>query len=153
MSWVSPSPTAARCSTAMGSLPRPVQSPRPPIWIGGSSNPAIRRAARNDGWLPQGPATQEGIDLLMTEREKAGRSDRPMAIGHVVIPYVYVGTPKSERRQPCISGSPEQIAETILAGAPSAVNQFQVKFDTDSAGEYAEQVEAFGTQVGPLLRR
>ena len=137
----------------MGSLPRPVQSPRPPIWIGGSSNPAIRRAARNDGWLPQGPATQEGIDLLMTEREKAGRSDRPMAIGHVVIPYVYVGTPKSERRQPCISGSPEQIAETILAGAPSAVNQFQVKFDTDSAGEYAEQVEAFGTQVGPLLRR
>ena len=137
----------------MGSLPRPVQSPRPPIWIGGSSNPAIRRAARNDGWLPQGPATQEGIDLLMTEREKAGRSDRPMAIGHVVIPYVYVGTPKSERRQPCISGSPEQIAETILAGAPSAVTQFQVKFDTDSAGEYAEQVEAFGTQVGPLLRR
>ena len=137
----------------MGSLPRPVQSPRPPIWIGGSSNPAIRRAARNDGWLPQGPATQEGIDLLMTEREKAGRSDRPMAIGHVVIPYVYVGTPKSERRQPCISGSPEQIAETILAGAPSAVNQFQVKFDTDSAGEYAEPVEAFGTQVGPLLRR
>ena len=134
-------------------LARPVQSPRPPIWIGGSSNPAIRRAARNDGWLPQGPATQEGIDLLMTEREKAGRSDRPMAIGHVVIPYVYVGTPKSERRQPCISGSPEQIAETILAGAPSAVNQFQVKFDTDSAGEYAEQVEAFGTQVGPLLRR
>ena len=33
------------------------------------------------------------------------------------------------------------------------MNQFQVKFDTDSAGEYAEQVEAFGTQVGPLLRR
>jgi hypothetical protein len=28
-----------------------------------------------------------------------------------------------------------------------------VKFDTDSAAEYAEQVEAFGTQVGPLLTR
>lgn len=137
----------------MGSLPRPAQSPRPPIWIGGSSNPAIRRAARHDGWLPQGPATQEGIDRLLAEREKVGRADRPMAIGHVVIPYIHVGTPTSERRQPCISGSPEQIAEAILAGAPAAVNQFQVKFDADSAAEYAEQVEAFGTQVGPLLRR
>ncbi len=137
----------------MGSLPRPAQSPRPPIWIGGSSNPAIRRAARNDGWLPQGPATQEGIDRLMAEREKAGRADQPMAIGHVVIPYIHVGTPTSERRQPCISGSPEQIAEAVLATAPAAVNQFQVKFDTDSAAEYAEQVEAFGTLVGPLLTR
>lgn len=137
----------------MGALPRPVQSPRPPIWIGGSSKPAIRRAAAYDGWLPQGPATAEGLDLLASTREALGRSDAPMMIGHVVIPYVYVGTPRSERRQPCYSGSPEQIAEAILAETPAAVNQVQVKFDADDPGEYAEQVEAFGTQVGPLLRR
>lgn len=137
----------------MGSLPRPVQSPRPPIWIGGSSKPAIRRAAAYDGWLPQGPATREGLDLLLATREKLGKSTASMMIGHVVIPYVYVGTAKSERRQPCYSGSPEQIAEALLAETPAEVNQIQVKFDTDDAGEYAEQVEAFGTQVGPLLRR
>lgn len=34
-----------------GSLPRPVQSPRPPIWLAGSSAPAIRRAA---DWLMAG---------------------------------------------------------------------------------------------------
>ena len=137
----------------MGSLPRPAQSPRPPIWIGGSSKPAIRRAARYDGWLPQGPATREGLDLLLSTRESLGLSDRPLAIGHVVIPYVFVGSPSSERRQPCISGSPEQIAEEILAGAPAEVNQLQVKFDCDDAGQYAEQVEAFGTLVAPLLAR
>jgi alkanesulfonate monooxygenase SsuD/methylene tetrahydromethanopterin reductase-like flavin-dependent oxidoreductase (luciferase family) len=137
----------------MGSLPRPAQSPRPPIWVGGSSKPAIRRAARNEGWLPQGPATQESIDYLLAQRDFVGRGNDPIAIGHVVIPYIYVGTPKGDRRQPCYSGSPEQIAAAILAETPLAVNQLQVKFDTDSAGEYAEQVEAFGTLVGPLLAR
>ncbi len=38
--------------------PRPVQRPRIPIWIGGESMPALRRAARWDGWLV--PAT--GLD-------------------------------------------------------------------------------------------
>ena len=137
----------------MGALPRPVQSPRPPIWIGGSSKPAIRRAAAYEGWLPQGPATREGLDLLMATRERLGRADEPMAVGHVVIPYIHVGTPPSDRRQPCHSGSPEQIAEAILAETPAEVNQLQVKFDADSAAHYAEQVEAFGTQVGPLLVR
>lgn len=34
-------------------LPRPVQRPRPPIWIGGNSRAAMRRAALlADGWLP-----------------------------------------------------------------------------------------------------
>lgn len=32
-------------------LPTPVQKPRIPIWIGGESRPAMRRAARWDGWM------------------------------------------------------------------------------------------------------
>jgi alkanesulfonate monooxygenase SsuD/methylene tetrahydromethanopterin reductase-like flavin-dependent oxidoreductase (luciferase family) len=35
--------------------PRPLQRPRIPIWIGGEGSPALRRAARWDGWLA--PAT------------------------------------------------------------------------------------------------
>ena len=34
-------------------LPRPVQKPRPPIWVGGNSKQAIRRAVElGDGWMP-----------------------------------------------------------------------------------------------------
>jgi len=32
--------------------PRPVQHPHPPIWVGGNSRAAMRRAVRHDGWYP-----------------------------------------------------------------------------------------------------
>jgi probable F420-dependent oxidoreductase len=32
--------------------PKPVQQPRPPIYVGGNSKPALRRAARYEGWQP-----------------------------------------------------------------------------------------------------
>jgi hypothetical protein len=127
----------------MGALPRPVQSPRPPIWIGGSGAPALRRAARWDGWLPQGPATPEANGL----------ADRPFSVGHVVIPWIHLGTPSFEVRQPCLTGSPDEVAEAILATTPDGVSQLQVRFEAASAAGYAEQVEAFGSEVGPLLRR
>src|ERR671924_427283 len=40
---------------ALHCLPHPVQKPHPPIWIGGHSRAALRRAARyGDGWHPVG---------------------------------------------------------------------------------------------------
>jgi probable F420-dependent oxidoreductase len=134
-----------------GSLPRPVQSPRPPLWIAGSSAPAIARAARfGDGWLPQGPSNQDMVDSLQRQREAAGRADRPMMIGHIT-PFLYVGDPDWDVGSATISGSPVAIAEQILAGTATGVNQLQVRFKARTCDELCEQMISFATDVAPLL--
>jgi alkanesulfonate monooxygenase SsuD/methylene tetrahydromethanopterin reductase-like flavin-dependent oxidoreductase (luciferase family) len=67
--------------------PKPVQKPRIPIWIGGNSPGALRRAARFDGWTTGGPAPsadQAGLSLgevhektlrIMRHREADGPFD------------------------------------------------------------------------------
>lgn len=55
----------------------PVQRPRPPIWIGGQSEPAVRRAAREaDAWyvppFPTHDALRRLAEVFAAEREAAG---------------------------------------------------------------------------------
>ena len=72
--------------------PRPVQQPRPPIWVGGGKPGALRRAARWDGWI--GVATGEDYaTMLLTpedlaekvaaigaERSVLGRDEKPFEV-------------------------------------------------------------------------
>ena len=51
-------------ASGITTLPQPVQRPHPPIWIGGNSRRAIRRAVElGDGWLPfpTAPAMAERV--------------------------------------------------------------------------------------------
>lgn len=55
----------------------PVQQPRPPIWIAGQSEKAVRRAARMaDAWYPPPFPTHEGLarlrEIFLEERALAG---------------------------------------------------------------------------------
>jgi len=49
-------------------LPKPVQQPRIPIWVGGNSRGARRRASRYDGWIMAGPAPSAGVEGLALNR-------------------------------------------------------------------------------------
>lgn len=135
----------------LGVGPRPVQTPRPPIWVAGSSPAAVRRAARlGEGWLPQGPATPELIDVLHAARQEAGR-DGDFAIGHIVGP-VYVGQPTWDVGPNTLVGSGSSLAEQIRGSVPDEVNQFQVRFKARSIDELCDQIEAFAADVMQLVR-
>jgi alkanesulfonate monooxygenase SsuD/methylene tetrahydromethanopterin reductase-like flavin-dependent oxidoreductase (luciferase family) len=50
-------------------IPQPVQRPRISVWIGGESKPAMRRAARWDGWIIG--ATSPEVKMIKTPEQLA----------------------------------------------------------------------------------
>ncbi len=138
----------------MGQQPRPVQ-PQVPIWVGGSSSAALRRAAeRGDGWLPQGPpegGMSAGIARLREMRDRAGRAGRPFTVGALSGP-LYVGDPRWDVGR-AVHGSPEQIAAFLRVLAGFGVDQIQVAFRSRDVHELYDQLRVFGAEVAPLVTR
>jgi probable F420-dependent oxidoreductase len=137
-----------------GQRPRPVQLGGIPIWIGGSSPAAIRRAAeRGDGWLPQGTPKKEmpaAIERLHELRARAGRDWKPFTIG-AIAPFLWIGEPSWDTGEQCLAGPPEKIASYLRQYAAMGVHQVQVRFRSRSAVELQDQIRAFGTDVASLL--
>lgn len=136
----------------LGVSPRPVQSPRPPVWVGGSSAAAVRRAAeRGDGWLPQGtPRDQMGpLVASLVEQRRAVRDDA-CDVG-AITEWLYVGQPGWETGRETLRGSAQELAASLRDYAAMGVSHLQVRFPSRSAAELVDQVEAFGAEVLPLL--
>lgn len=136
----------------LGQRPRPAQS-RVPVWVGGSSPAAVRRAAlKGDGWLPQGdprdrlPAQLARIRAL---REEAGVQD-PFTVGAITEP-LYVGAPAWDVGRRTLTGPPQALAASLRAYRDLGVHQIQVRFRCRDRAELIDQIAAFGTDVAPHL--
>src|SRR5262245_15484773 len=91
--WTSAAPRFAGRHVSFDDIrfePKPVQRPRPPIWVGGESPAALRRVAHlGDGWYPVGSNPRDPLDTparyvearrrLEAEVEKARRDPRIIA--------------------------------------------------------------------------
>ena len=156
--WTSDNPTFSGkyCSFSnIVFLPKPVQKPTIPIWIGGHSKQALRRAGQlGDAWHPIGgvptiPLEPEDIKkdmaVLAEYAQKAGRDPKKI---HVALKgSLFDKEKKIEGRRRRFMGSAEQIASDIRAYRDAGVDT--MIFDVRRPGfeETLERMEWMAQEV------
>ncbi len=130
--------------------PKPVQKPHPPIWVGGESAPAMRRAAHlGNGWFPiaSNPRhplrTVEQLSAALARlhkyAEEAGRDPDEIDIG-------YNTSGLTDWRQ-----HPEQAADEIRAFQALGVRHISSSVGGQTLTERIEQMGQFAAEVMPLV--
>ena len=143
--------------------PRPIQLPHPPIWVGGESPRALRRAAElGNGWYPLGsnpsfplggPREMEAaMARLASYATKAGRDPRHIEV--VYFPSITQGYELREdgERSP-FRGTAEEIAADIRSYKNIGVSRLVLDFFRTSSTmeEGLEKMEILATRVWPLV--
>ena len=158
--WTQDSPTFEGNYTRFSDLtflPKPAQKPHPPIWIGGQSRPAIRRAARlGNAWHPVGaiPATplepdelSDNVAMLRDLAERAGRDPASIDVSMKAPLYDASLTQGGPRRR--FSGSPEDVLEDIGTYAGIGVTHLIFDFRSPDPGETEDRMSRFAEDIMP----
>ncbi|MDQ1696520.1 MAG: hypothetical protein QOJ03_1873, partial [Frankiaceae bacterium] len=137
------------------SLPRPVRREGPPVWIGGNSKRAIRRAVElGDGWVPM-PSPQKAARALRTPgleslddlrarvtlmRDLAAEQGRTAPLDVVFMPS---GLDMFTRAAP----DHARVVDELHALADIGITWATVTLPGDTRPELLGEVERFGAKV------
>lgn len=140
----------------IGFAPKPVRQPHPPIWVGGHTAPAIRRAARlGDGWHPIGlrpPAglppdeMRQAVARLHDEANKAGRHPEDVTISFRA-PLVFADRTGTDRTP--LTGSAAAIQDDIGRYAACGVSHMIFDVQTPDVTDMRRVMERFAQDVRP----
>jgi probable F420-dependent oxidoreductase len=141
-------------------LPKPVQKPAIPIWIGGHSKQAIRRAARlGDGWHPIGgvptiPLEPEDVakdmSMLREYADKAGRDPKKIRValkGSLFDREKQIAPGKRRR----FMGNTEEIAADIRDYRNVGVDTMIFDVRRPSINETLDRMEWMAKEVFPQV--
>jgi probable F420-dependent oxidoreductase len=154
----------ARCENVLF-LPKPVQKPHLPLWIGGESPAALRRVvALGDAWYPIGSnphfplnTVQRYSEAVSRLREEAGRAKRDPATIELNFwaSWYKEGqtlTLEDGQRQ-AFTGSDAEVAQDIRAYGSLGVRHLLFNFVRPTLSESLAAMERFATTVLPLADR
>jgi probable F420-dependent oxidoreductase len=163
--WTSDNPTfnGTYCSFANVTFaPRPVQKPHPPIWVGGESPAALRRAGRlADAWYPIGSNPRFPVatpaqfaDYAASVKQHAKEAGRnPSALDFAYSANWYndqqAQTLPDGQRRP-LTGTPAQIADDIKRYADLGVRHMMVNLQGDTLAQTLERLQRFADRIMPL---
>jgi probable F420-dependent oxidoreductase len=145
--------------------PKPVQKPRPPIWLGGGHPDALRRAVSlADGWMGSGGSSTaafgRSVGILRAHLKEAGRDPATFPISKRVFLSVHerpdVARAELHRWFSVVYHNPEGTDASGVHGTPEQVRQRLEDLAGMGAnhlllnpvGRYAEQLEALAAIVG-----
>ena len=140
--------------------PKPIQKPHLPIWYGGMTPIAAKRAARHCGALYpmflDAHGHPEKLDHLrievLNEAEKIGRDLTGFRLAAFCSVRVCDETEVRQRfgdNRPLLTGTAEQILDDLQVFADFGYDHITAHFDTPSgtSSEWNEQIERFASEV------
>lgn len=136
--------------------PLPVQTPHPPIWVGGHTKAAIRRAARYaDGWNPLGTVETAEMrppeflamrDELRRQAEGFGRDPDSITIAFIPRLRETAAPIEGADRMP-FSGSAEQIVGDVETYRRMGVSHLSFDFRRPTLTETTDRMQWFAERV------
>jgi probable F420-dependent oxidoreductase len=139
--------------------PKPVQHPHPPIWVGGESGPAVRRAARvGNLWYPIGsnnqhlldtlPRLRAGIARLRKATVAAGRDPASVGVGYRVKRYGAAVPPvASDGERRLFSGGETDIIGDLRALRDLGITAIDIDFGRPDAAAVIAEMRRFRAAV------
>lgn len=169
--WHAENPEFTGRYTAFSNIafePKPKQKPNPPIWTGGESPAALRRAGRlADTWYPIGNNPKyrlhtperliEYYERVKAHAVEANRADDAVSLAYAASWYNERKAQETEDGSRLIlTGEPEQIAGDITELANVGVEHILIDvlgFDllATSTSESTERMDFFATEIRPLV--
>ncbi|MFT5174346.1 MAG: putative F420-dependent oxidoreductase [Gammaproteobacteria bacterium] len=143
--------------------PKPLQKPHPPIWVGGESRPARRRAAQlGDAWYPvsNNPAAlldtaqrfASAFDSVQHMAAAAGRDPANIDSALLAIGYRLEADASNSPERRTFTGSAQAIIDDIGGYRDHALKHMIISFESDDLNKSIDTLEAFASDIMPALK-